>query len=206
MQTIDNFLATIKALRSPGGCPWDRAQTHKTIRVNAAEECAELLEAIDLDSVPKMREELGDLLMIIALHCEIAAENNEFTFDDVVREIDKKIIRRHPHVFGDKTAANAEDVLKIWQDVKKEEKKERAIGGVFDGIPPKLSGLRYAYDIVKKAPAGLEEKTNSNIDFNSEKALSIGKKLYDTVKEAVANKIEPEAALRDYLAQLRKNA
>ena len=128
------------------------------------------------------------------------------TFDDVVREIDKKIIRRHPHVFGDKTAANAEDVLKIWQDVKKEEKKERAIGGVFDGIPPKLSGLRYAYDIVKKAPAGLEEKTDSNIDFNSEKALSIGKKLYDTVKEAVANKIEPEAALRDYLAQLRKNA
>ena len=125
MQSIDNFLATIKALRSPGGCPWDRAQTHKTIRVNAAEECAELLEAIDLDSVPKMREELGDLLMIIALHCEIAAENNEFTFDDVVREIDQKIIRRHPHVFGDKTAANADEVLKIWQDAKKAEKKER---------------------------------------------------------------------------------
>ena len=201
MKSVDKLLEIMKALRAPDGCPWDKVQTHKSIRSNVVEECAEFLEAVDLDSPAKMREELGDLLMLIALNCQIAAENKEFTFDDVVNEINEKIVRRHPHVFGDQKAADSDDVLKIWQQVKNEEKKELAIGGVFDGIPPALSALRYAVDVAKKAPEELVEKADANADTP---ALQTGKKLFEIVAEASAQKIDPEGALRDYLNLMRR--
>ncbi len=202
MESVDKLVEIIKALRAPDGCPWDRKQTHKSLRGHLVEECAELLEAIDLDSPEKMREELGDILMHIALHAEIAAEQNQFTLDDVAREIDEKLVRRHPHVFGDKTANSCDDVLKIWEQVKAQEKKERVVGKLFDGIPPELSALRYALDIAKKAtPEVLAETPAPDSD-----TLGIGKRLFDTVRLAAEKKVEPEGALRDYIAQIKKEA
>lgn len=202
MESVDKLVEIIKALRAPDGCPWDRKQTHKSLRGHLVEECAELLEAIDLDSPEKMREELGDILMHIALHAEIAAEQNQFTLDDVAREIDEKLVRRHPHVFGDKTANSCDDVLKIWDQVKAQEKKERVVGKLFDGIPPELSALRYALDIAKKAtPEVLAETPAPDSD-----TLEIGKRLFDTVRLAAEKKVEPEGALRDYIAQIKKEA
>jgi tetrapyrrole methylase family protein/MazG family protein len=151
-----------------------------------------------------MREELGDLLMHIALHAEIAAEENHFTFDDIVNELNEKIVRRHPHVFADKKAFTSDDVLKIWQQVKTQEKKERVVGKLFDGIPPEISALRYALDVAKKAPVEIVSETNANL--NSTPEIEIGKELFDIVKKATQAKVEPEAALREYILQIRKTA
>ncbi len=204
MKSIDKLIEIIKALRAPDGCPWDREQTHASIRGHLVEECAELLEAIDLNSTEKMKEELGDVLMHIALHAEIASEENRFNFDDVVNELNEKLVRRHPHVFADKTAFTSDDVLKIWQQVKKQEKKERVVGKLFDGIPPALSALRYAYDIAKKADANL--LADANISAQGNKKAMAGKKIFDAVREALTEKIEPETALRDYILEIRKVA
>lgn len=201
MKSMDDLVEIIKKLRAPDGCPWDRVQTHKSIRGHLVEECAELLEAIDLDSPAKMREEIGDILMHLALHAEIASENGDFTLDDAVRELNAKLIRRHPHVFGSLHAENSDDVLKIWQNVKKEEKKERAVGKLFDGIPPQLSAMRYAYDIAKKAPKPLLDKVAESTKDNADQ--NFGRKMFELIREASAAKIEPEAALRDYISAIR---
>ena len=150
--SVDKLVEIVKRLRAPDGCPWDREQTHLSVRGHLVEECAELLEAIDNEDSEAMREELGDVLMHILLHSEIESERGNFDFYDVARSLSEKLIRRHPHVFGGNSAQNSDDVLKIWQDVKSKENKPRAVGGLFDGIPPQLSALRYAYDIAKKAP------------------------------------------------------
>ncbi len=162
MKSIDRLVEIIKRLRAPDGCPWDREQTHASIRGHLVEECAELLEAIDKRDDASMREELGDVLMHIMLHAEMADEQGAFKFDDVARELGDKLIRRHPHVFGDKSAADSSDVLKIWQDVKKSEKKARAVGGLFDGIAPQLSAMRFALEIAKKADAQTLENARAN--------------------------------------------
>lgn len=206
MESVDKLVEIIKALRAPDGCPWDREQTHKSIRGHLAEECAELLEAIDLDSPEKMCEELGDILMHVALHAEIAAEDGQFTLDDIARGLDEKLVRRHPHVFADKKAASTSDVLKIWEDVKAKEKKERVVGKMFDGIPPALSGLRYALDVAKKSDGALLAEVDADIDFASRENLEIGRELFETVRKAAAKKIEPEGALRDYIAEIRRVA
>ncbi len=204
MKSVDKLIEIIKTLRAPNGCPWDREQTHKTIRGHLVEECAEVLEAIDLDCPEKIREELGDLLMHIALHCEIASEENHFCFDDIVNDLNAKIIRRHPHVFGDNHADSSDEVWKIWEDVKAKEKKERVVGKMFDGIPPALSSLRYALDIAKKADDNLLSEVDSNIAGDN--SAEIGKELFDVVKKAVAMKIEPEGALRDYIVKIKEVA
>ena len=204
MKSVDKLVEIVKALRAPDGCPWDREQTHKTIRGHLVEECAEILEAIDLENPAKIREELGDLLMHIVLHAQIASEENDFTFDDIVNELNEKLVRRHPHVFADKKAFTSDDVLKIWQQVKTQEKKERVVGKLFDGIPPEISALRYALDVAKKVPAELIAETNSNLNSTAE--IAIGKELFEVVKKATQSKIEPEAALREYILQIRKTA
>ncbi len=140
--SVDKLVEIVKRLRAPDGCPWDREQTHLSVRGHLVEECAELLEAIDNEDSEAMREELGDVLMHILLHSEIESERGNFDFYDVARSLSEKLIRRHPHVFGGNSAQNSDDVLKIWQDVKSKENKPRAVGGLFDGIPPQLSTLQ----------------------------------------------------------------
>ena len=204
--SVNRLIDIVKRLRAPDGCPWDREQTHKSIRGHLVEECAELLEAIDLESPEKMREELGDVLMHIVLHAEIESENGRFDFYDVARELGDKLVRRHPHVFGELKAGDSSQVLKIWQDVKTKEKKERAIGGLFDGIPPQLSALRYALDIAKKADPKTLERAAENAKAKNSPALKIGLAMFELVRKAAAKKVEPEAALRDYILEIRAEA
>ena len=202
--SVNSLIETVKRLRAPDGCPWDREQTHKSIRGHLVEECAELLEAIDLESPEKMREELGDVLMHLVLHAEMESENGHFDFYDVARELNEKLVRRHPHVFGEQKASDSGEVLKIWQDVKTKEKKERAVGKLFDSIPPQLSALRYALDIAKKADAQTLDTVANAAPKNA--ATEIGRAMFELVRKAAAAKIEPESALRDYILEIRAEA
>ena len=203
---VNRLIDIVKKLRAPDGCPWDREQTHQSVRGHLVEECAELLEAIDLQDSDKMREEIGDVLMHLLLHAEIESENGNFNFNDVAKELGDKLVRRHPHVFGEEKVNDSDDVLKIWQDVKKKEKKERAIGGLFAGIPPQLSALRYAYSIAKKADAETLADASENSQKLDDKNIELGRELFSIIAKASEMKIEPESALRDYLLQIRKSA
>src|SRR5215831_11175697 len=123
-------LAAIMArLRAPGGCPWDREQTHSTLRTYLIEEAYEVLDALDSDDDAKFAEELGDLLLQVLFHAQIAAEERRFTIQDVIREIYDKMIRRHPHVFGDVRAKTSADVLRNWEQIKKHERATRKGAG-----------------------------------------------------------------------------
>lgn len=204
--SVNRLLEIVKRLRAPDGCPWDREQTHRSVRGHLVEECAELLEAIDNGDDGGMREELGDVLMHILLHCEIADEQGKFDFYDVAEDLANKLVRRHPHVFGGRRAESEDDVLGIWREVKAIERKKRVVGGLFDGIPPQLSALRYALDIAKKADSETLEKAAKSAAAKNSRGLEIGKKLFDCVREAAAEKIEPEGALRDYISEIGRAA
>lgn len=204
--SVNRLLEIVKRLRAPDGCPWDREQTHKSVRGHLVEECAELLEAIDNGDDGGMREELGDVLMHILLHCEIADEQGKFDFYDVAEDLANKLVRRHPHVFGGRRAESEDDVLGIWREAKAIERKKRVVGGLFDGIPPQLSALRYALDIAKKADSETLEKAAKSAAAKNSRGLEIGKKLFDCVREAAAEKIEPEGALRDYISEIGRAA
>ncbi len=205
--SVDRLVEIVKRLRAPGGCPWDREQTHLSVRGHLVEECAELLEALDNEDSDATREELGDVLMHILLHSEIESERGNFDFYDVARSLAEKLVRRHPHVFGGNSAKNSDDVLKIWQDVKSKEKKPRAVGGLFEGIPPQLSALRYAYDIAKKAPPEVLDKALARAKKNSPDGNpGSGAEMFEIVRKAVQSKTEPESALRDYIKEIKKAA
>lgn len=149
-QLISDLLNVMAKLRSQGGCPWDREQTHETLKPFLLEECGEFMDAIDDQDISGMCEELGDLCLHIVFHSQIAKENGTFTFDDVVKGVTEKLRRRHPHVFGDQTAANATEVLDIWQTAKDKENKEGRTSLV-DGVPRNMSALLRAEKIQKKA-------------------------------------------------------
>ncbi|MFS0556972.1 nucleoside triphosphate pyrophosphohydrolase [Brevibacillus sp. 179-C9.3 HS] len=151
-----SYLKEIVAiLRSPDGCPWDREQTHQSIRKNLIEETYEVLETIDDDDPDAMCEELGDLLMQIMLHSQMAAEDGYFSVDDVVATLNEKLVRRHPHVFGEKSANDSEEALANWQEIKAQEKAAKGIDVAVEsqlaGIPRDLPALMYAYKLQKKA-------------------------------------------------------
>src|SRR5580704_522318 len=120
-------LAAVQArLRAPDGCPWDREQTHASLRTYLIEEAYEVLEALESGDDAKFAEEMGDLLLQIVFHSQIAKEEGRFTVSDVIREVHDKMVRRHPHVFGEKHAKNAAEVLKNWEQIKKEERRAAA--------------------------------------------------------------------------------
>lgn len=120
---FDAFVATIARLRAPDGCPWDREQTHQSIAHNMIEEAYEAVDAIEASDARHLREELGDVLLQVVLQAQIAADAGEFTIDDVCHDINEKMVRRHPHVFGDAAADSAKDTSEIWARVKMEERK-----------------------------------------------------------------------------------
>ena len=156
---FDAFVATIEALRAPDGCPWDREQTHASIAHNMIEEAYEAVDAIESNSIAHVREELGDVLLQVVLHCQIAADEGEFTIDDVCRDVNEKMIRRHPHVFGEAAAANANEVLGLWDQVKLAEGKTEgqeagdAPAGLLDGVPKNFPALMQAQKVSRKAAA-----------------------------------------------------
>ena len=146
---LERLLWVMDKLRDPiGGCPWDREQTHETLKAYLVEESHEVLEAIDSGSPEKLKEELGDLLMQVVFHARLAKENGEYDFQQVANGILTKLVTRHPHVFGDATAKTAEDVLKNWEAIKKIEKKKDS---VLEGVPETLPSLLKSYRLQEKA-------------------------------------------------------
>src|SRR2546430_1484719 len=155
---IFELLDVMAKLRSPEGCPWDREQDHKTLRFHAVEEVYELIDAIEAGDDHEMLEELGDLLLQIVFHCQLAKERGAFDFDQVARHITEKLIRRHPHVFGETKVKNVDEVWANWEQIKRAEKQgtRNARPSALDGIPKHLPALLRAEKLVKKArKAGL---------------------------------------------------
>lgn len=155
---FQKLVGVMARLRAPGGCPWDREQTHATLRTYLIEEAYEVLDAMECGDDVKFAEELGDLLLQVLFHAQLAQEDGRFTIADVVREIYEKMIRRHPHVFGNKRAKTAADVLKNWEKIKeqerkegKKEKKEEKAASVLDGVPRTLPALLEANQLTRKA-------------------------------------------------------
>lgn len=161
---FDEFVATISRLRAPDGCPWDREQTHLSIAPNMIEEAYEAVDAIEAHDVDHLREELGDVLLQVVLQSQIAQDDHEFTIDDVCRDINAKMVRRHPHVFGDAAAGSANEVITLWDKIKLEEKEGHGQAvepkRLLEGVPTGLPALTQAQKISRKAAAcGFEWET-----------------------------------------------
>lgn len=148
---LDRFVELIARLRGPDGCPWDRKQTHRSLLPCLIEEAYEFVEATEEGDTEAMREELGDLLLQIVLHCRIAQEQGRFDFGDVAREIGEKIVRRHPHVFGGEKVETAEQVTDNWERIKRKEKGKEKRQSLLDGIAPALPSLLRAEKLQRRA-------------------------------------------------------
>ena len=194
---IDGLLKVMARLRSPTGCPWDREQDHQTLRWHAVEEVYELMDAIEARDDHEMVEELGDLLLQVVFHCQLAKERGAFDFDAVTRRITEKLIRRHPHVFGDATAKTVDAVWAQWDKIKKSEKAgtrhERP--SALDGIPRHLPALLRAEKLVKKARksglAGAAEKA-----AKKRSRVAVGRELFRLAREAQERGWSAEDLLR----------
>ncbi len=150
---IDELLKVMAKLRSPKGCPWDREQNHQSLRWHAVEEVYELLDAIESRDDHELEEELGDLLLQVVFHCQLAKERGAFDFNKVARHITEKLIRRHPHVFGTTKVKDVDEVWANWEKIKRAEKHgtKHARASALDGIPKHLPALLRAEKLVKKA-------------------------------------------------------
>lgn len=148
---VDDLVTVVEVLRSDEGCPWDREQTHKSVRKEFIEETYEVIEAIDTDNPVLLREELGDVLLQVAFHTQMEREKGGFTLDDVANDICVKLIHRHPHVFGDVVAETSEKVLSNWEIIKSEEKERKTVTDKLRSIPPMLPALMRAEKVGKKA-------------------------------------------------------
>ena len=149
--TFEDLVDIVEILRGEGGCPWDREQTHKSIRKDFIEETYEVIEAIDTDNPVLLREELGDVLLQVAFHTEIEKEKGVFSLNDVANDVCVKLIHRHPHVFGDVVAETPEKVLANWEVIKSEEKERKTVTDKLRSIPPMLPALMRAEKVGKKA-------------------------------------------------------
>ncbi len=210
MSAIDDLRATVARLRAPDGCPWDREQTHQTLTRCLIDECSELLDAIDRLDLPHMREELGDVLVQVIFHAQLAAERGDFDLEDVAREINEKLVRRHPHVFGPNRLQTSEQVLVQWDAIKKTEKKNgrATTGAVFKHLPPQLPALMYAEAVwkqieQKKLPAeglvdgGRIRQLGAGLD-----EASLGRALFELAAASRAKGLDPEGALRQATSRL----
>lgn len=203
----EKLIETVKILRSPEGCSWDREQTHSSLRQNMLEEAYEAVDAINSGDIANLREELGDVLLQVLLHSQIADDNGEFNIEDVSKELNEKLIRRHPHVFGNQKVSGTKDILENWDKIKKSEKPSRK--SYMDGIP-NASALIRALKISKNAvKAGFEWQNDEQLkecimsefkEFDEaktkeEKEEEFGDILFATVNLARRNKTDPEQAL-----------
>lgn len=226
-ETFAAFVDTIAALRAPNGCPWDREQTHESIARNMIEEAYEAVDAIEQRDTTHLREELGDVLLQVVLQSQIAADAGEFTVADVCRDVNAKMIRRHPHVFGEAAAGSAEDVLSIWDNVKLAEKsaadaQTEEPEGLLDSVPASFPALLQAYKISRKAvAAGFEWDTVEDVwakveeeiaefkqacrsDDVQAKELEFGDVLFSLVNVARKEGIDAETALRATCRKFRE--
>ena len=201
-KAIDELLAVMARLRAPDGCPWDREQDHKSIRLNAIEEVYELVDAIDADDDVEMVEELGDVLLQVVFHAQMAKERGAFDFEQIARGIADKLVRRHPHVFGDVNVKDVDGVWRQWEEIKRSEKTGTAYERIsaFDGIPRHLPALMRAHEVTKKArKQGLLSKGRKG---GAKAALA--KELFVLAQRAQANGWHAEVLLRAETARREK--
>lgn len=220
--SLEEFMEVIAHLRAPDGCPWDRKQTHDSLRPYLLEETYEALEALDRKDLTELKEELGDILLQIALHSQIGEENQTFTISDVIAGITNKIISRHPHVFGEVKVKDERDVVQNWEKLKEIERAENGreeIKGLLDGIPSTLPALsqaqviqeraaRVGFDWPEIAPVigkVLEEwQEVKDAPTEAERALELGDLLFAVVNLVRWYKVDAESALRQTNQKFRR--
>ncbi len=166
----------VARLRGPDGCPWDKKQTHESLKEFLMEESYEVLEALDEKDNKKLSQELGDLLLQIMLHSQIAAEKGEFELTDVLKQINDKLVRRHPHIFGGKTVKSAEEVVQVWESIKKDERQPEA--SMLASVPRNMPALAYSQDIQRRV---------AQVGFDWENIDGVIEKLAEEVKELTAS-------------------
>lgn len=204
MSAIEDLQRTMARLRALDGCPWDREQTHQSLARCLIDECSELLDTIDRNDLPHMREELGDVLIQVVFHAQLAAERGDFNFDDVAREINDKLIRRHPHVFGSGRAENSAQVIEVWEKVKATEKAATNNHGTsaFKSLPPRLPALMFAEAVWKQieqgklAAAGVVNTAQIAALGSQLDEAALGRRLFELAAAARAKGLDPEGALR----------
>jgi len=210
LSRFDALVAIIATLRAPGGCPWDRKQTHASLRENLLSECYEVLEALDESDADKLRDELGDLLMQIVLHAQIATEAGEFGLGEVIEGINSKLIHRHPHIFGSKKVKDAEEVAVNWEALKEEEREPGA--SILEGVPKQMPALGYSQEVQRRAAHvgfdwedvdGVIDKLAEEVgEFKraqnqDERATEFGDLLFTLANIALRMGVDPEASLRE---------
>jgi XTP/dITP diphosphohydrolase len=196
------LLEVMATLRSPQGCPWDRAQDHRSLRFHAVEEVYELIDAIESGDDHEMAEELGDLLLQVVFHCQLAQERGAFDFDTVARRITDKLLRRHPHVFGDVKVKDIDEVWANWEKIKTAEKRgtKHARPSALDGIPRHLPALMRAEKLLKKARrAKLLGAAPSRPSHTNKTALA--RQLFALAQQAQAHGWSAEGLLRQEIAK-----
>jgi len=213
-ELFDKLVQIVAALRSENGCPWDKEQTHSTLASSLIEEVYEVIEAIDANNPSKLKEELGDLLMQVMLHVQIAKGDGKFDICDVIKSITEKLIRRHPHVFGDLEVEDAKEVLSNWEAIKRTEEGYEDRKSLLDGIPAQLPSLLLARKIQSKVSrVGFDWKCAEEVlpkiqeELNELKAclnsndqsaieMEIGDLIFSIVNLSRFLNVEPEDALR----------
>lgn len=180
--SFDDLIKIISTLRSENGCPWDKVQTHESLKPYMLEEAYEVIEAVDNKDSVNLCEELGDVLLQVALHSQIASEKDNFTIEDVVSGICSKMIYRHPHIFSTQSADTEKEVLKNWEEIKKQEKGLKTQTEVLKSVPKAMPGLLRAMKVQKKA---------SDVNFDFSNISEVFSKVYeeiDELKEAIEGK------------------
>ena len=206
---FSTLVEVITRLRGPEGCPWDRKQTHTSLRECLLEECYEVLEALDDGDTGRLSVELGDLLMQVVLHSQIASEAGEFELGDVISSINKKLIHRHPHIFGSVEVRDADEVLVNWEALKKEERQKDT--SMLDGVPKQMPSLAYSQEIQSRvARVGFDWDSDQGVidklaeevaeykqaKDKEQKAAEFGDMLFTLANVARRQGIDLEAALR----------
>ncbi|MFF2494694.1 MazG family protein [Agromyces sp. NPDC058064] len=212
---LDELVATVALLRAPGGCPWDADQTHESLVQYLVEECWELIDAIEAGDRAEMLEELGDVLYQVLFHADIAAHTGDerFDIDDVARHMTAKMVSRHPHVFGDREAETADDVVAFWEDLKADEKPHRT--SVLDGVPRGMPALALARKVLAKAEKAGVAAQDAPWPAPAEGSVvapateeELGRQLFGLVAAAREQGLDAEralrAAVREFEAEVRR--
>ncbi len=201
---IEDLRLILKILRAPGGCPWDREQDHKSIISSLIEETYEAVEAIEQSSNEMLREELGDVLLQVVFHTTIEEEAGNFSFNDAVTDECIKMIVRHPHVFGNVKADTSEEVLKNWDAIKAETKKQKSLGERLDSIAKTLPSLVRMQKVIHKTTKDGVSIEGLTVSLDSSESEA-GRRLYEAVRFCEEKGLDAETVLRHYTDEVIKN-
>ena len=196
------FCEIIEKLRSPGGCPWDREQTHESLKKCLLEEAYETCDAIDEGIPEKVADELGDVLLQVVMHAQIGKEEGTFTIDDVTDAVSRKMIERHPHVFGDVTVKDSAEVLDNWEEIKKAKRGQKSVYESMQAVTTSLPALSKTTKIIGKAVKGNLYSVEEKESLGGEE---IARRLFEICAGAYKNGIDPEEELRQFTKKFIKN-